>query len=176
MHLTNVQNYSKQIAIEYGYSLEDAEILGEAAALHDIGKTMIPSAILNKPGKLTPEEFEIMKTHTIEGARLIDSFCSPEENDPMAIVAYDIALHHHERFDGNGYPDKLLGDDISIAAQIVGIADCFDALVSKRCYKDAMPKEAACRMILNNECGVFSSKVKAAFVEFCRNVEIDTEV
>ena len=173
MHITNVQKYAKQIALYYGYTLEDADILGDAAALHDVGKTMIPSAILNKPGKLTPEEFEIMKTHTTEGAKLIESFCNPDENDPMAVVAYDIALHHHERWDGNGYPEYLKGDDLSVASQIVGIADVFDALTSKRCYKDAFSKEKAKEMILNGECGEFSPQVKAAFVRFLHRLKTD---
>lgn len=173
MHITNVQRYAKLIALEYGYPENQAEILGEAAALHDIGKTMVPSAILNKPSKLTEQEFEIMKTHTIEGAKLIESFCNPNENDPMAIIAYDIALHHHERWDGNGYPDKLAGEDISIAAQIVGIADCFDALVSKRCYKDAMSKEVARHMIINDKCGVFAPKIKSVFMKFCKKIDIN---
>ena len=173
MHITNVQKYAKQIALQYGYTQENAEILGDAAALHDIGKTMVPSKILNKPGKLTPDEFEIMKTHTTEGAKLIESFCNPNENDLMAVVAYDIALHHHERWDGEGYPEHLKGDDVSIASQIVGIADAFDALTSKRCYKDAFSKETAKEMILNDECGTFSPKVKAAFVRFCRHVELE---
>ena len=169
MHLTNVQKYSKMIALELGYSESDAEILGDAASLHDVGKTMIPSNILNKPGKLTPEEYEIMKTHTTEGARLIDSFCNPNEVDVMAITAYDIALHHHERYDGKGYPDGLKGSEIPIEAQVVSLSDVYDALTSERCYKKAFTHDKAIEMIINGECGKFNPDL----IECLKNVEAD---
>ena len=114
-----------------GLSEETVEQIALASIMHDVGKVAIPDAILNKPGKLTPEEYEIMKTHTLRGAELLERI--PQLKDQEAYqYAYDIARHHHERWDGNGYPDGLKGDENTIWAQIVSIAEAYDALVSRR--------------------------------------------
>ena len=126
-----------------------------ASALHDIGKIAIDEHILNKPSRLTAEEFAIMKTHCVQGADMLhrlDNF----ENEPLLRTAYEIARWHHERWDGRGYPDGLKGDEIPISAQIVSLADVYDALTSKRCYKEAYSHEKAMRMILGGECGAFN--------------------
>ena len=130
-------------------------LIGIGAITHDVGKISIPDAILNKPGRLTPEEFELMKSHTVKGAELLSKIPQMREH-PAYSYAYDIALHHHERWDGKGYPEGLVGDQISIWSQIVSLADVYDALVSKRCYKDALAPKKAMEMILNGECGAFN--------------------
>ena len=127
----------------------------QASSMHDIGKITIPDNVLNKAGPYTPEEYAIMQKHTTNGAIIVDRLEMPGQDDLKAIVR-DVALHHHERFDGNGYPDGLVGDDIAIGTQIVSMADVFDALVSERCYKDKYPSEKALQMILDGECGVFN--------------------
>ena len=133
----------------------DIGIICTASSMHDIGKITIPDEILNKPGKLTPEEFNIMKGHTVNCAQMLNAV--PVGNDePLMKYAYEICRWHHERYDGRGYPDGLKGDEIPIAAQIVSIADVYDALTSERCYKHAFTHEKALEMIHNNECGVFN--------------------
>lgn len=146
------------------YALDEAAIdsISSAATLHDIGKISIPDAILNKPGKLTAEEFEVMKTHTTLGSELVEHLASL--GDIMFLrYAYNISLYHHERFDGKGYPAGLAGDQIPICAQVVGLADAFDALTTPRVYKPAFAYDQACNMILNGECGVFSPKLLECF-------------
>lgn len=138
-----------------GLTETDIENIALASIMHDVGKISIPDAILNKPGKLTPEEFEIIKTHTSQGAMLLDKIPQLREHDSYRF-AYDIALHHHERWDGRGYPEGLKGNEISIWAQIVSLADVYDALVSKRCYKPPFSREKAKSMIVENKCGVFN--------------------
>ena len=140
---------------EYSIPEEEILLIQDAAVMHDVGKIAISDQILNKPGKLTKEEFEIMKTHTIRGCELLDSI--PEiRNSEIYKYAYDICRHHHERWDGKGYPDGLKGNEISIWGQIVSIADVYDALVSKRVYKEAYGEDTAIQMILNGECGQFN--------------------
>nr|WP_288977209.1 HD domain-containing phosphohydrolase [uncultured Blautia sp.] len=133
----------------------DLPMIADAAVMHDVGKIAIPDGILNKPGRLTAEEFEIMKTHTVRGCELLDSVPRFHEN-PVYKYAYDICRHHHERWDGRGYPDGLKGDEISIQAQVVSVADVYDALVSDRVYKKAYHHDTAYEMIRNGECGCFS--------------------
>ncbi len=136
------------------FTNEEIELIGLASISHDVGKISIPDSILKKPGKLTSEEYEVMKTHTVLGAQLLSQI--PQMHQHKAYqYAYDIALHHHERWDGKGYPEGLAGDNISIWAQIVSLADVYDALVSKRCYKDACGYDEALQMILRGECGIF---------------------
>ena len=147
---------------EYGLTPESIETISSAAALHDIGKIAIPDAILNKPGKLTPEEFEVMKTHATEGAQIVEQLSGMGDAQYLR-YAYNIALYHHERWDGRGYPKGLAGDEIPICAQAVGLADVFDALTSQRIYKDAYACGAAINMILNGECGEFSPRLLACF-------------
>lgn len=139
----------------YSYTHKDIQMICNASALHDIGKIAIPRAILNKPGRLTKEEFEVMKTHSMEGAKLLDHI-STRENEPLVQTAYQICRWHHERYDGRGYPDGLKGDEIPLPAQIVALADVYDALTSERVYKPAYSHEKAMVMILNGECGTFN--------------------
>jgi putative two-component system response regulator len=126
--------------------------------MHDIGKIAIPDSILLKPGRLTTEEFEIMKEHTIRGCKIINS-ASVIQDEEYYMYCYDICRHHHERYDGNGYPDGLKGEEISIVAQVVSVVDVYDALISRRCYKEAYDEEKVFEMILNGECGVFNPKL-----------------
>lgn len=139
------------------YTLSSTEqlLIPMAAALHDIGKIGIDDKILNKPGRLTKEEFEIMKTHSAIGANMLESL-EQFRDEPLIKIAHDICRWHHERYDGRGYPDGLKGDEIPISAQIVSIADVYDALVSERVYKKAYTHEKAMDMILNGECGTFN--------------------
>ncbi|WP_294448497.1 diguanylate cyclase [uncultured Ruminococcus sp.] len=139
------------------YTLSSTEqlLIPMAAALHDIGKIGIDDKILNKPGRLTKEEFEIMKTHSAIGANMLESL-EQFHDEPLIKIAHDICRWHHERYDGRGYPDGLKGDEIPISAQIVSIADVYDALVSERVYKKAYTHEKAMDMILNGECGTFN--------------------
>lgn len=140
---------------KYDLSPNDISLICNASALHDVGKITIPSEILNKPGRLTPEEFDIMKTHTVEGAKMLNDI-PLRGNEPLIKVAYQICRWHHERYDGRGYPDGLKGEEIPISAQVVALADVYDALTSKRVYKPAFTPEKAVEMILNGECGTFN--------------------
>lgn len=140
---------------EYHLSEADIAMITTASALHDIGKISIPEEILNKPGKLTPEEFNTIKQHTTIGADIIKQMYTGQEK-PLSQLAWQICRWHHERWDGRGYPDGLLGESIPISAQVVALADVYDALTSKRCYKDAFDHEKALEMILAGECGAFN--------------------
>ena len=140
---------------EYHLSEADIAMITTASALHDIGKISIPEEILNKPGKLTPEEFNTIKQHTTIGADIIKQMYTGQEK-PLLQLAWQICRWHHERWDGRGYPDGLLGESIPISAQVVALADVYDALTSKRCYKDAFDHEKAMEMILAGECGAFN--------------------
>lgn len=139
----------------YPVSKEDIPLICNASSLHDIGKMTLPMDILNKPGKLTPEEFEVMKTHSIEGAELLRNL-PMRENEPLVKIGYEICRWHHERYDGSGYPDGLKGDDIPITAQVVALADVYDALRSNRVYKPSYSHEKTINMIMNGECGAFN--------------------
>ena len=149
-----------------GYSIsgEDQHLIAMASALHDIGKIGIEEKIINKPGKLTPEEFEVMKNHTIIGEAMLDSL-DMFQNEKLVQIAKKICRWHHERYDGNGYPDGLKGDVIPIAAQVVSLVDVYDALVSDRVYKKAYSHETAIKMILNGECGAFNPVLLECLVE-----------
>lgn len=140
---------------KYKITQQDISLISSASALHDIGKIAISEKILNKPGKLTPEEYEEIKKHTVIGASMLEKL-PLRQNEPLVRVAYDICKYHHERYDGRGYPDGLVGDDIPISAQVVSLADVYDALVSIRVYKKAYTHEEALQMILNGECGKFN--------------------
>ena len=143
---------------EYEINSSLIAIISNAAALHDIGKIMISEEILNKPGKLTFEEFEVMKTHAQKGSEMIMNIHGGEL-DGLLLYAHDICRWHHERWDGRGYPDGLKGNDIPLCAQVVSLADVYDALVSERVYKPAYSKEKALEMILNGECGTFNPRI-----------------
>lgn len=147
---------------EYRMPKEEIEKIVTSSVLHDIGKIAIPDKILNKPGKLTKEEFEIMKQHTVKGCEMLEKMPDIIDSETYN-YSYDICRHHHERWDGRGYPDGLKGDDISIWAQVVSVADVYDALTSERVYKAAFSKETAVKMIMNGECGTFNPKVLKAF-------------
>ena len=148
----------------YNLSWSQQYMIATASALHDIGKIGIDEKILNKPGKLTKEEFEIMKQHTLIGAQMLDSL-EMYHDEEMMKYAYEICRWHHERYDGKGYPDGLKGEEIPISAQVVSLADVYDALVSDRVYKKAYSHETAMEMILNGECGVFNPILLECLVE-----------
>lgn len=139
----------------YNLNTKKINLISNVSALHDIGKISIPEEILNKPGKLTPEEYEIIKTHSIIGAEMLENVPYYQDEE-LVRVARDICRWHHERYDGGGYPDGLAGDDIPVSAQVVALADVYDALTSRRVYKPAYSHEEALRMIMNGECGAFS--------------------
>ena len=168
-HIQRIKYYTR-ILLEamrkyyHEYKLTDSTIerIEMASALHDIGKVGIRDEILLKPGKLTKEEFEIMKTHSALGGEMIEKFRKNKKSS-FYDDCYDICMYHHERWDGRGYPEGLVGDAIPLSAQVVSIADVFDALVSKRVYKDAYAPGYAFDMINNGECGVFSPKVLECF-------------
>ena len=149
---------------KYKLSAADIAMIGTASSLHDIGKINIPEEILNKPGRLTKEEFEIMKTHTTLGAHILENLPFQQE-EPLVKVSYEICRWHHERWDGRGYPDGLKGEEIPIAAQVVALADVYDALTSERCYKKAFDHDTAVRMILNGECGTFNPLLMECLTE-----------
>lgn len=140
---------------KYKLSPADIRLIAMASALHDVGKIAIDDKILNKPGRFTPEEFEIMKTHSMHGYELLSQL-PRYKNTPLIKMARDICRWHHERFDGKGYPDGLKGDEIPIAAQVVALADVYDALTSERVYKPPYTHHKAIEMIINGECGVFN--------------------
>lgn len=140
---------------QYGLSWSEQYMISMASALHDIGKIGIDEKILNKPGKLTKEEFDIMKTHTLIGATMLENL-KMYQGEILLEVAYQICRWHHERYDGKGYPDGLVGEEIPISAQVVSLADAYDALISDRVYKKAYSHEQAVKMILNGECGAFN--------------------
>ena len=139
----------------YHLTQTDISIISTASALHDVGKISIDEHVLNKPGRLTPEEFEVMKTHSMVGAEMLAGL-PIHQDEPLVKTAYGICRWHHERYDGRGYPDGLKGDEIPISAQIVALADVYDALTSERVYKKAFSHEKAVSMILNGECGTFN--------------------
>ncbi len=142
---------------QFGEGLSPDEInnISLASIMHDIGKIAIPDAILTKPGRFTPEEYEIMKTHTTQGSVILERIPQFRENG-IYEYAWDIAKHHHERWDGKGYPDGLSGEEISPWAQIVSLADVYDALNCKRVYKDAFSRDKVVEMIWTGQCGLFN--------------------
>lgn len=167
-HIQRVQKFTR-VLLKYWQMLypeskltnEQIELMVNASTLHDIGKIAVPDHILLKPGRFTPEEYEEMKKHTIYGCKILEKF-KQEEND-FYRYCYNICRWHHERYDGRGYPDGLKGDEIPVCAQVVSMADVYDALVSKRVYKDSVDVEEAFRMIRDGECGVFSPQLLACF-------------
>ena len=163
LHVTHIEKLTElllerlvQVTDEFDIDNEQRGMIAMASALHDIGKMSIDDAILNKPGRLTPEEYEAMKQHTVIGSDMLDELGRHHSHNMLLQYAYQIARWHHERWDGNGYPDGLKGDNIPIAAQVVSVADVYDALTSVRVYKKAIPHEKAIQMILDGECGQFN--------------------
>lgn len=147
---------------EYRLPKEELDKITLASVLHDVGKISIPDNILNKPGRLTQEEFEIMKGHTVKGCEILQNIPHILDKDVYE-YSYDICRHHHERWDGRGYPDGLSGDAISVWAQVVSVVDVYDALTAKRVYKDAFSHETAVEMIFDGQCGAFNPKILKAF-------------
>ncbi len=172
-HVKRVKGYSRILA-EYvrdhypEYGLDDAKVaeIFHASAMHDIGKIRVSDVVLLKPGRLTPEEFELIKLHCVYGYEILEGCRTLWDGDYLDLCM-QICRHHHEKWDGRGYPDGLKGDDIPIAAQIVSVADCFDALTTERVYKKAFTVDKAYEMILGGECGQFNPKLMKAFSE-CR--------
>ena len=156
---------------EYGLDEEQVKIIASASALHDIGKISVPDSILFKPGRLTKEEYDLMKTHTVLGCEMLEKMKgSWDEKFHQACV--DICMFHHEKYDGKGYPKGLSGDDIPLAAQIVSIVDIYDALVCVRIYKDAYKPAEAYHMIVSGECGEFNPKLLECFRDCSDKFEI----
>lgn len=172
LHVTNIEKLTELLlgclvhrSDKFPLDNEQRSTIAMASALHDIGKMSIDDAILNKPGRLTSEEFEIMKTHTTLGADMLLELGRQHAGNPLLEYAYQIARWHHERWDGKGYPDGLKGDDIPIAAQVVSVADVYDALTSVRVYKDVIPHQEAIQMILDGECGEFNPLLLDCLIE-----------
>lgn len=140
---------------KYRLTENDILLISTASSLHDIGKISIDDKILNKPGRLTAEEFEVIKTHSVIGAEMLQDLHNTH-NYPLFDKAYEICRWHHERYDGKGYPDGLKGEEIPISAQVTSLADVYDALTSNRCYKKAFSHEKAMEMILDGQCGAFN--------------------
>lgn len=143
-------------------SAQEVQLYSALAPLHDIGKQAIPPEILNKPGRLTRAEFEMMKSHTTRGCELLEQIPSLKQDDAFPLLC-DVCRHHHERWDGSGYPDRLTGRDIAPWVQVVGLADAFDALLHPRVYKPAYPLGQAVGMIRDGACGVFDPTMLACF-------------
>ncbi len=160
---------------KYHLSRTDISLIGTASALHDIGKIAIPDGILNKPGRFTPEEFKIMQTHSEEGAKLLERL-PYFQNEPLVKVARDICRWHHERYDGKGYPDGLKGEEIPISAQVVSIADVYDALTSERVYKQAYSHERSIEMIFGGECGAFNPLLLECLTDVSEEIQKELEV
>lgn len=159
------------------YRLSETEIamISSISALHDIGKVTIPDEIINKPGRLTPEEWEIMKSHTLRGDEMLSDI-PVNQSEKMMVVAHEICRYHHERYDGNGYPDGLKGDEIPISAQVVSLADVYDALTSERVYKKAYTHEEAVGMIQRGECGVFNPLLIRSFLDISDDLLLNLQV
>lgn len=153
-----ILEYMQEYFPQYGLDKYKIDLIVRASVLHDIGKIGIPYSILLKPGRLTDEEFEIMKSHTTIGCEILEKSYRNKDSD-FYRYSYDICRHHHERWDGRGYPDHLKGEELSIGVQVVSVADVYDALVSPRVYKKPFSREEAYDMILNGECGQFSPDV-----------------
>lgn len=169
-HIKRIRYFTKslteavmELCPEYGITREQADHIYYASSVHDIGKIAIPDAIMLKPGRLTADEFEIMKTHTTHGAKLLGMLDDISDNNVYFKYCQEICYSHHERWDGSGYPVGLKGDEIPISAQIVSIADCYDALTSHRPYKAALSHEEAVELIVTGACGEFSPQLLRCF-------------
>lgn len=187
-HIKRVKEFTRILATymmkdypEYELTEEKIAVIVSASALHDVGKITISDSILLKPGKLTEEEYEYVKSHSIRGCDIINSITDVWDEEYVR-YSCEITRYHHERYDGAGYPDGLKGDEIPISAQLVSVADCFDSLISESVYKSAIPFEEAYSMILQGECGVFSFKLLECFrkakkelQDYVAAFEIETE-
>ena len=180
LHVLHINNITEKLLHSLVRNHEDIRLssseialIRTASSLHDIGKISIPTEILNKPGRLTQEEFEIMKTHSQIGSDMLSSLKLGKKH-PLIQVSYEICRWHHERWDGRGYPDGLKGDEIPLSAQVVSLADVYDALTSERCYKKAIPHEEAMQMILDGKCGAFNPKLLAALIDIEDDLKEET--
>lgn len=164
LHVLHIQTITEMLLRQlvqkennrYALSKEQIRMITTASALHDIGKISIPDEILNKPGRLTAEEFAVIKGHSMAGANMLSELPLDQKEEPLVKTAYEICRWHHERYDGGGYPDGLKGEEIPVSAQVVALADVYDALTSESCYKDAYSHEKAIEMILAGQCGAFN--------------------
>lgn len=164
LHVLHIQTITEMLLRQlvqkennrYALSKEQIRMITTASALHDIGKISIPDEILNKPGRLTAEEFAVIKGHSMAGANMLSELPLDQKEEPLVKTAYEICRWYHERYDGGGYPDGLKGEEIPVSAQVVALADVYDALTSERCYKDAYSHEKAIEMILAGQCGAFN--------------------
>lgn len=164
LHVLHIQTITEMLLRQlvqkennrYALSKEQIRMITTASALHDIGKISIPDEILNKPSRLTAEEFAVIKGHSMAGANMLSELPLDQKEEPLVKTAYEICRWHHERYDGGGYPDGLKGEEIPVSAQVVALADVYDALTSERCYKDAYSHEKAIEMILAGQCGAFN--------------------
>lgn len=178
LHVLNVNTITElllrhlvQRTDRYPLTKSDIILISTASSLHDIGKISISDEILNKPGRLTAEEFEVIKTHSAIGEKMLLELPKEQQKLPLVKVASEICRWHHERYDGNGYPDGLKGDEIPIAAQVVALADVYDALTSERCYKKAYSHDEALKMILDGQCGVFNPILLQCLQEIADTLE-----
>lgn len=159
----------------YHLTYVDISLISTASSLHDIGKISLPENILNKPGKLTKQEFELMRAHPLIGASMLKRLPF-HQNEPLVRVAYEICRWHHERYDGRGYPDGLKGEEIPVAAQVVALADVYDALTSERIYKKALPHETAIKMIVEGECGTFNPLLIECLLDISDRIQTELTV
>lgn len=178
LHILHVNTITKyllkqlvRLTDQYSLSKADISLISTASGLHDIGKISISDTILNKHGRLTSEEFEVIKTHSMIGANMLLDLPIEQQEAPLVKVASEICRWHHERYDGNGYPDGLKGEEIPIAAQVVALADVYDALTSERCYKKAYSHEEALKMILEGQCGAFNPILLRCLQEIADTLE-----
>ena len=178
LHILHVNTITKyllkqlvRLTDQYSLSKADISLISTASGLHDIGKISISDTILNKHGRLTAEEFEVIKTHSMIGANMLLDLPIEQQEAPLVKVASEICRWHHERYDGNGYPDGLKGEEIPIAAQVVALADVYDALTSERCYKKAYSHEEALKMILEGQCGAFNPILLRCLQEIADTLE-----
>lgn len=178
MHIKRVKSMTRIMAETYrslfpdtNLTPEDVDTIERASAIHDIGKIFIPDSILLKPTTLTEDERQVIMSHTTKGCEILQFLKDVQEHEQYQ-VSYDICRHHHERYDGNGYPDGLKGDEIPLSAQLVSIVDVYDALVSKRVYKQPYSKKDAFRMIMEGECGVFAPRIIQCFQHAQKSIEL----
>ena len=170
-HIRRVKQYTKILGEyvmenypEYGLTKEKLDIIVSASALHDIGKVAIPDSILLNPGRLSDDEYDYLRSHTIRGCELLEDFKNVWSEEYLKI-GQEICRSHHERYDGKGYPDGLVGEQIPISAQLVSIVDVYDAMTNERFYKGALAIERVFYMITNGECGIFSPKLFSPFIQ-----------
>lgn len=178
LHVLHVNTITKlllkhliQLTGQYSLSKRDIDLIAIASSLHDIGKIAIAEQILNKPGRLTAEEFDLIKSHSEIGAKMLLELPAQQQKEPIVKVAAEICRWHHERYDGRGYPDGLKGEEIPVSAQVVALADVYDALTSERCYKKAYSHDEALKMILEGQCGAFNPTLLLCLQEIADTLE-----